>query len=39
MSKLVINTIEGLNTASKLTLPNTLTTASAISLNIGSQLF
>ena len=37
MSKLVINTIEGLNTASKLTLPNTLTTASAISLNIGSN--
>ena len=37
MSKLVINTIEGLNTASKLTLPNTLTTASEISLNVGSN--
>lgn len=37
MSKLVINTIEGLNTASKLTLPNTLTTASSISLNVGSN--
>jgi len=37
MSKIVTNTIEGLNTASKLTLPNTLTTASSICLNVGSN--
>ena len=37
MSKIVTNTIEGLNTASKLTLPNTLTTTSSISLNVGSN--